>query len=59
MIAALDANAWNQSRAAQALGMARRTFISKLDRYGIPRPRLGARPNGPGAQYEDPDDSEK
>jgi two-component system, NtrC family, response regulator AtoC len=57
MIAALDANAWNQSRAAQALGMARRTFISKLDRYGIPRPRLGARPNG--AQYGDPDDSEK
>jgi two-component system, NtrC family, response regulator AtoC len=60
MLAALDANAWNQSRAAQALGMARRTFISKLDRYGIPRPRLGARPNGPGAHHEgrDPEDSE-
>ena len=32
--------AWggNQTRAAESLGMPRRTFVSKLDRYGFPRP---------------------
>jgi two-component system, NtrC family, response regulator AtoC len=38
---ALAANTWNQSRTAKALGMHRRTLISKLDRYGIPRPQKG------------------
>jgi DNA-binding NtrC family response regulator len=32
-------NAGNQSRAAKALGMARSTLISRLDSYGVPRPR--------------------
>ena len=45
MIAALDHNGWNQSRAAEELGMPRRTFISKLARYDIPRPnRVPRRP---------------
>jgi two-component system response regulator AtoC len=39
IVDALEANVWNQSRAAQALGMSRRTLVSKLDRYGIPRPQ--------------------
>jgi DNA-binding NtrC family response regulator len=48
MIDALDANVGNQTRAAAALGMPRRTFVAKLDRYGIPRPQKGApRPAGP------------
>lgn len=29
----------NQTRAAEKLGIARRTLIEKLDRYGLPRPR--------------------
>ncbi len=29
----------NQTRAAQMLGMPRRTFVSKLDQYSIPRPQ--------------------
>jgi DNA-binding NtrC family response regulator len=41
MLDALEANTWNQSRAAKALGMHRRTFVAKLDRYAIPRPRKG------------------
>jgi DNA-binding NtrC family response regulator len=36
---ALAACAGNQSRAAQLLGMPRRTFVSKLDAYRIARPR--------------------
>jgi DNA-binding NtrC family response regulator len=39
IIEALAACAGNQSRAAKLLGMPRRTFISKLDLYGIPRPQ--------------------
>jgi len=35
----------NQTRAAESLGIPRRTFVSKLDRYGFPRPRKG-RPAG-------------
>ena len=30
---------WNQSESARALNMPRRTFVSKLSRYGIPRPQ--------------------
>jgi DNA-binding NtrC family response regulator len=41
---ALDTCAANQTRAAQLLGMSRRTFISKLDYYQIPRPQKGAAP---------------
>jgi DNA-binding NtrC family response regulator len=35
---ALAANAGNQSRAAEALGIARRTLVRKIARFGIPRP---------------------
>ncbi len=43
---ALEANVWSQTRAAAALKMSRRTLISKLDRYGIPRPQKGQREEG-------------
>ena len=36
---ALAHHAGNQTRAAQSLGMPRRTFITKLEYYGIPRPQ--------------------
>lgn len=39
---ALEACAWSQTRAADLLGMSRRTLITKLDRYGIPRPQKNA-----------------
>ena len=38
---ALTACHGNQTRAAEKLGIARRTLIEKLDRYGLPRPRKG------------------
>jgi DNA-binding NtrC family response regulator len=39
IVAVLDAHAGNQTRAAMALGMSRRTLITRLEQYGIPRPR--------------------
>ena len=42
IIEALAACAGNQSRAAKMLGIPRRTFVSKLDAYRIPRPKKGA-----------------
>ena len=39
IVDALVATNWNQTRAAQKLGMPRRTFVSKLDQFGIPRPQ--------------------
>jgi DNA-binding NtrC family response regulator len=36
---ALEAHGGNQTRAAGALGMPLRTFVKRLDAYGIPRPR--------------------
>jgi two-component system response regulator AtoC len=36
---ALTRHAGNQTRAAESLGMPRRTFITKLDAYGIARPQ--------------------
>jgi len=53
IIEALDACASNQTRAAQLLKMSRRTFVTKLEYYKIPRPQKGAsprdgdRPSGP------------
>ena len=34
----------NQSRAAKLLGMPRRTLISRIETYGLPRPRKGKQP---------------
>jgi transcriptional regulator of acetoin/glycerol metabolism len=42
IVDALAQCAWNQTSAALLLGMPRRTLVSKLKAYGIPRPR-GAR----------------
>jgi DNA-binding NtrC family response regulator len=39
IIDALEKCAGNQTAAAEMLGMPRRTFVSKLTAYGIPRPR--------------------
>ena len=36
--AALESCAGNQSKAAKLLGMSRRTFVSRLEKYGFPRP---------------------
>jgi DNA-binding NtrC family response regulator len=45
---ALGSHAWNQTRAAQALKMPRRTFVSKLEQYHIPRPQKpGGAPEPP------------
>ncbi|HET6149158.1 MAG TPA: sigma 54-interacting transcriptional regulator [Polyangia bacterium] len=41
---ALAECASNQTRAAELLGMPRRTFVYKLDYYGIPRPQKGRPP---------------
>jgi two-component system, NtrC family, response regulator AtoC len=41
IVDALETCASNQTRAAKLLGMPRRTFVSKLDYYGIPRPQKG------------------
>jgi two-component system response regulator AtoC len=39
ILKALAEAAGNQTRAARAMGMPRRTFVTRLDRYGIHRPR--------------------
>jgi two-component system response regulator AtoC len=41
ILSALDECAGNQTRAAALLGMPRRTFVTRLDEYGIQRPRKG------------------
>lgn len=41
IVDALEACAGNQTRAAQMLGMTRRAFIVRLNRYNIRRPRRG------------------
>jgi len=41
ILEALEKSAGNQSRAAKLLGMPRRTFVKRLDEYGIARPRKG------------------
>ncbi|WP_437958926.1 sigma 54-interacting transcriptional regulator [Sorangium sp. So ce119] len=39
IVDALEQCAGNQTQAAALLGMPRRTFVARLDAYGIPRPR--------------------
>jgi transcriptional regulator with GAF, ATPase, and Fis domain len=39
ILSALDQCAGNQTHAARLLGMSRRTLISRIERYGLPRPR--------------------
>ena len=41
IIAALEANGGNQTLAARALGISRRTMLNRLDAFAIPRPRKG------------------
>jgi DNA-binding NtrC family response regulator len=43
IVAALAECAGNQSRAARSLGMTRKTFIARLESYGVARPKKGAR----------------
>ncbi len=38
ILAALDAEGGNIQRAADRLGVARGTFVAKMDRFGVPRP---------------------
>jgi transcriptional regulator with GAF, ATPase, and Fis domain len=39
IVRALDACAGNQTKAAQLLGIGRRTLINRIERYGLPRPK--------------------
>ncbi len=39
IVAALNETGGNQTRAAELLGISRRTLVTKLGQYGIPRPR--------------------
>jgi DNA-binding NtrC family response regulator len=39
LVQALERSGGNQTRAASALGISRRTLIHRMDAYGIPRPR--------------------
>ncbi len=41
ILEALERCGGNQTKAAETLGMPRRTFVKRLDEYGIPRPRKG------------------
>jgi two-component system, NtrC family, response regulator AtoC len=41
IVSALEQCSGNQSKAAQLLGIARGTLISRMDEFGLPRPRKG------------------
>jgi len=45
IVAALDAEGWNQTQAARALGITRRTLIYRMERLGL-KPRAGQRDAG-------------
>ena len=42
IVAALEQCAGNQTRAAELLGMSRRTLVKRLGQYAIPRPKRGS-----------------
>jgi DNA-binding NtrC family response regulator len=44
ILTALDRCAGHQGRAAEALGISRRTLINRMEAYGLPRPRKGHDP---------------
>jgi DNA-binding NtrC family response regulator len=46
ILEALEQTGGNQTKAAALIGMPRRTFVKRLDAYGIPRPRKGKKPGG-------------
>jgi hypothetical protein len=52
IIDALILHHGNQTRAALHIGMPRRTFVSKLDYYGIPRPQKAAPEEAVGLEPE-------
>ena len=41
IMTALTKSGGNQTRAAELLGISRRTLSKRLDKYGFPRPRKG------------------
>jgi DNA-binding NtrC family response regulator len=55
---ALDACGWSQIRAAKLLNVSRRTLVSKLDRYGIPRPQKRPQEDGSGKTVVEAQSSE-
>jgi two-component system response regulator AtoC len=58
IVEALVKHAGNQTRAAESLGMPRRTFITKLDAYGIPRPQKRPSPQNRWMNRSSPDDDD-
>jgi two-component system response regulator AtoC len=47
IVEALEECAGNQTKAAARLGISRRTLVSRLGEYNLPRPRGGGGPSGP------------